>query len=280
MRVDTLARLLRCCDRIAGTMAHDWRFAALAVCVLTFGCLQDSTPAQEWMQLFNGEDLAGWDIKITGHELNDNYKNTFRVEDGLLKVSYDGYGEFAREFGHLFYQEKFSHYILRVEYRFVGDQVPGGPDWAVRNSGAMLHSQSAHSMTLDQEFPVSIEAQFLGGTGEGERPTMNLCTPGTHVVIDGELITEHCVNSTSKTYHGDQWVTVEMEVRGDELIRHIIDDEIVIEYANPQIGGERMSDAFPLADGTPTKEGYIALQAESHPIEFRKIELLNLIAEN
>ena len=260
-------------------MVPNATFVSLTILLLASG-FQESQPASEWVQLFNGKDLSGWDIKISGYELNDNYKNTFRVEDGLLKVSYDEYEDFNGEFGHLFYQEKFSHYILRVEYRFVGEQVPGGPDWAFRNSGAMLHSQSAASMGLDQEFPVSIEAQFLGGRGEGERTTANLCTPGTHVVMDGELVTQHCVNASSKTYHGDQWVTIEMEVRGDELIRHVIDGETVIAYSQPQIGGEFVTDDFPLEEGTAVTEGYIALQAESHSIEFRKVELLDLSGEN
>ncbi len=260
-------------------MVPNAKFVSLAILLLASG-FQESQPASEWVQLFNGKDLSGWDIKISGYELNDNYKNTFRVEDGLLKVSYDEYEDFNGEFGHLFYQEKFSHYILRVEYRFVGEQVPGGPDWALRNNGAMLHSQSAESMGLDQDFPVSIEAQFLGGTGEGERTTANLCTPGTHVVMEGELVTQHCINSSSQTYHGDQWVTVEIEVRGDELIRHVIDGETVISYAEPQIGGESVSDDFPLKEGAPVTEGYIALQAETHPTEFRKVELLDLSGEN
>ncbi len=248
----------------------------LAILVLSNGYPSESQPASEWVQLFNGKDLAGWDIKIAGHELNDNYQNTFRVEDGLLKVSYDGYDTFNGEFGHLFTKRAYSHYILRVEYRFVGEQPPGGAEWAFRNSGAMLHAQSAESMGLDQEFPVSIEAQFLGGDGEHERHTANLCTPGTHVVMNGELVTKHCIESTSKTYHGDQWVTVEMEVRGDESIRHVIDGETVIAYSRPQVGGEFLPDDFPLAEGTPLTEGHIALQAESHPIEFRKVELLDL----
>lgn len=248
----------------------------MAKIATVFFFLALAQPTSQWVQLFNGKDLTGWEVKIAGHELGDNYKNTFRVEDGLLKVSYDEYDSFHGEFGHLFYREKFSHYILRVEYRFVGVQVPGGPEWAFRNSGAMLHSQSPESMGVDQEFPISIEAQFLGGGGEGERTTMNLCTPGTHVVMDGKLVTEHCINAASKTYHGDQWVTVEMEVRGDELIRHIIDGETVIEYSKPVIGGEFLTDDYPLPEGTPVTEGYISLQAESHPIQFRKVELLDL----
>ena len=231
----------------------------------------------EWIQLFNGRDLEGWVPKIAGYDLGDNFGNTFRVADGVLKVSYDEYEQFNERFGHLFYKEPFSHYILRIEYRFVGKQVPGGPSWAIRNSGAMLHSQKPESMDKEQEFPVSIEAQFLGGDGSIARPTGNLCTPGTHVVMDGELVTRHCTNSTSKTFHGDQWVTVEREVHGGGKISHRVNGETVLEYEQPQLD-ESDADARRLITGEDRllRGGYIALQAESHPIEFRKVELKRL----
>lgn len=220
----------------------------------------------QWQSLFNGENLDNWDIKIRGFELNDNYKNTFRVEDGLLKVSYDEYETFDERFGHIFYNVPFSDYILKVEYRFVGEQIENAPGWAYRNNGIMFHSQSAGSMELNQNFPVSVEAQFLGGEGEGERPNFSVCTPGTHVVVDGELRTEHCITSEGKTYHGDQWVTVELHVYSDSIVHHIIENDTVLTYTDLQI-----SDT-----GEPLKNGYIALQAESHPTEFRKIEILDL----
>ncbi|MCJ7681854.1 MAG: DUF1080 domain-containing protein, partial [Candidatus Aminicenantes bacterium] len=168
----------------------------------------------QWISLFNGKDLDGWIPKFAGSETGINPNNTFMAEDGLLKVSYSDYEEFRGEFGHLFYKTPFSRYILRIEYRFIGEQLAGGPSWGFRNSGVMIHSQSPDSMGLNQSFPVSIEAQFLGGNGTDERSTANLCTPGTNVVMDGELITQHCTNSTSRTYHGDEWVTVEIEVNG------------------------------------------------------------------
>ncbi|MCP3914727.1 MAG: sulfatase-like hydrolase/transferase [bacterium] len=229
----------------------------------------------EWLPLFNGKNLDGWTVKITGHELGDNYKDTFRVENGLLRVTYDGYERFDGKFGHLFFDAPFASYKLRVEYRFVGEQCPGGPGWAFRNSGVMLHGQSAESMTVDQEFPVSIEAQMLGGGGEGTRTTGNLCTPGTHVVFGDELVKRHCTNSTSKTYHGDQWVTLEVEVRGGDVIRHVMDGETVLEYHKPQLD-ESDADAQRLrASGTRNmlRQGTISLQAESHPLEFRKVEI-------
>lgn len=256
------------------------RTAILSSLLLLFfltACGSGSRTAKEdqWIQLFNGKDLSDWDIKISGHQLNENYLNTFRVRDGILQVSYDEYEQFDGEFGHIFYRQKFSDYILRVEYRFVGEQVPGGPGWARKNNGAMLHCQSAESMGLDQDFPVSIEAQFLGGLEEGERPTANVCTPGTHVVMDGELVTRHCTNSSSATYHGEEWVTVEMIVHGGRDIYHVVEGDTVLAYSSPQIGGNLPED-FPLPKGTLLTEGYIALQAESHPIEFRKVELLDL----
>jgi hypothetical protein len=261
--------------------AAGWPFLAVAMLLTSAAnaIAQAAAPdRKEWIQLFNGKDLEGWDIKITGRDLNDNFGNTFRVEDGLLKVRYDNYDAFDGRFGHIFYRQAFSHYIVAVEYRFVGDQASGGPDWAVRNSGIMVHSQSAQSMRKDQDFPISIEVQLLGGMGSGERTTANLCTPGTHVVMDGRLFTPHCVNSRSRTYHGEQWVRVEVLVLGDSLVRHIVNGDTVLEYSKPQIGGGTVNHFDPAVkqDGRPLTEGYIALQSESHPIDFRKVQVLNL----
>jgi hypothetical protein len=248
-------------------------FILFIISLITGACT--NSKKEHWMPLFNGKDLSGWDIKMTGYPLNENYNNTFRVEDGVMKVSYDQYDKFNGEYGHIFYKEPFSHYKLRIEYRFTGDQVPGGESWAFRNSGVMLHSQSAASMLTDQDFPVSIEGQLLGGDGVSERPTGNVCTPGTNIVINGELITQHCTNSTSKTYNGDVWVYAEFVVLGDSIIHHIIEGDTVMTYTKPQIGGD-LPEGFPLAEGTLLKKGYICLQAESHPVEFRKVELLKL----
>jgi hypothetical protein len=238
-----------------------------------------SAPAKDWIQLFNGRDLSDWMIKFAKHDLGENFNDTFRVEDGLLKVRYDKWTSFNGEFGHMFYKEPFSYYRLAAEYRFVGQQVAGGADWAKRNNGLMLDSPHPRTMLKDQDFPISIEVQLLGGLSDGKpRSTANLCTPGTNVVMDGKLITTHCVNSTSKTYDGDQWVRVEVEVHGDESIRHIVEGQTVLEYSKPQIGGGNVSPVDPAVkvDGTILTGGYISLQAETAPIDFRKVELLNL----
>ena len=163
---------------------------------------QPDPDREDWRQLFNGKDLSGWIPKINGHELGDNFNKTFRVENGRIVVSYDRYDDFGERFGHIFYREKFSYYIVGVEYRFVGEQAPGGPGWARRNSGVMVHGQAPETMGKDQNFPISIEVQLLGGLGEGPRPTANLCTPGTHVVMDAKLLTRHCTQSNSPTFDG------------------------------------------------------------------------------
>lgn len=242
---------------------------------------------EAWQSLFNGRDLTGWDIKIAGQPLNDNHKNTFLVQDGMLRVNYKEYDRFNDKYGHIYYKQPFSYYRVRFEYRFQGEQVPGGAGWNVRNSGIMMHSQSAQSLTMEQHFPVSLEMQLLGGLGKGTRHTGNLCSPGTIVDINGSLRPAHCIDSDSKTYDGDQWVRAEVIVLGDSVVHHLIEGDTVLTYQNVRIGGNLEGDFRRMMNiqnadvwagklNTPLKEGYLALQAESHAIDFRNIELLNL----
>lgn len=258
-----------------------FRPLAAAVLVLLAG-VAASGAEQPWRPLFNGRDLTGWTPKIRGRPLGDNYGDTFRVADGVLKVVYDPakYPTFDGRFGHLFFVEPFSRYRLRIKYRFTGDQCPGGPDWAVRNSGVMLHGEDPAGMAVDQEFPASIEVQFLGGAAAGERATANLCTPGTTVVMDGKLFTPHCTSSKSKTYRGDQWVTVVIEVDGDARVKHMIDGETVLEYTQPRLDehdamlhGHAQELIKARGGETRLAAGTISLQSESHPIEFQKVEI-------
>ena len=230
----------------------------------------------DWVSIFNGKNLDGWSPKITGYDFGENYGDTFRVEDGVIKVAYDKYKEFGGKFGHLFYKEKFSHYRLKVEYRFVGEQCKGGPGWATRNSGVMFHCQDPKTMRKDQDFPVSIEFQLLGGLGKGNRPTANMCSPGTHIVSGGKLYTPHILNSKSKTYPGDVWVTAEYEVLGGGTVKHYVEGELVLEYEKPQLddGDADAKKLIKERDGKVLlEEGFISLQAESHPCEFRKVEV-------
>jgi len=252
-------------------------FATLAVSPAA----DQETKTGEWVSLFNGKDMTGWTPKIRYSELGENYGNTFRVEGGLLKVSYDEYEDgFGDRFGHLFYKQPFSNYRFRVEYRFVGEQCQGGQGWALRNSGVMVHGQDPKTMTKDQDFPVSIEVQLLAGNGKDPRPTSNLCTPGTNVVMNGELVKRHCTNSKSKTHHLDEWVTAEIEVRGNKIIRHLLDGDVVLEYTEPQLDESDPTAKKLVKDGQlALSGGTISLQSESHPCEFRKVEIMVLDAD-
>ena len=252
-------------------------FLSTIFALLLNGC---SSEEGKWVSIFNGKNLDGWTIKICGSPVGENYKNTFVAEDGMLRVKYDEYDTFSNEYGHIYYNDKLSHYRLRLEYRFYGDRVPGGEIYTELNSGVMFHSQSAESMPVDQEFPVSVEAQFLArDDGEySDRTTMNIATPGTHIVKeDGTLQTEHMTWSQERARLRDEWVRVEIEVRGSESIVHKVEGKEVLRYSTPQIGGLRLPEDYPLAVGTVLKDGYIALQGESHPVDFRNIELMILL---
>jgi hypothetical protein len=253
------------------------------------GNVKDDVSAEEWTPLFNNKGLSGWEIKITGQPLNDNYKNTFRWEDSVLRVAYDRYDSFSNKFGHIYSEASYSYYKLRFQYRITGSNLKDAPEWCDKNSGVMLHSQPANSMNINQSFPVSLEMQFLEGSRKGENTTGNLCTPGTQVHMNGALMKEHCISSTSEKYTGDQWVDALVEVYGDSLIRHIINGDTVLTYTNAQIGGGYVNESLGWAAanitdsalwiskaGTPLKEGHIAFQAESQPVDFRRVELLEL----
>lgn len=253
------------------------------IAVLAAGC----TPAPErgeeagqesasWVELFNGRDLTGWIPKIRGETLGDDRRQTFRVEGGLLTVSYDAYDEtmgFGDTFGHLFFEEPLEAYELLIEYRFVGRQFTGGPGWARSNSGVMFHAQAPETMGVDQDFPISLEAQFLGGEAGEVRPTANLCTPGTHVEMAGELVTAHCVNAEAPTVPDSTWVTVTIVAHADGSVRHLVDGDTVIAYEGPVVGGGEVSEWMEGAPqpGLMLNGGFIALQSESHPIQFRRV---------
>ena len=264
-----------------GSMQTTFRMqgiAALLTMAAACASAQNDPNRKDWIQAFNGRNLDGWVMKITGFPVGENYGNTFRVENGLLKAAYDQYPEFGGHFGHLFYKTKFSHYIVAAEYRFVGEQAKGGPSWALRNNGIMIHCQAPETMGKDQDFPISVEVQLLGGGPTGERSTANMCSPGTEVFHDGQMVKSHCLNSKSPTLRGEQWVRVEAEVLGNERVRTFVNGEQVLEFGNLAIGGGNVTNFDPAVkkDGTPLGEGYIALQGESAPTEFRKVEILNL----
>lgn len=232
----------------------------------------------EWVDLFNGKNLDGWTVKIGGHPCGENHANTFRVENGILKCEYDDYNEFGGRFGHLYSNLAYSHYRLRLEYKFVGRQLKDAPDYVDLNSGVMLHSQPPQSMQLKQGFPASLEMQFLADLGNGRRQTGNVCTPGTHIVVDGKLTTQHIIRSEGPTLPADRWVKVEMEVRGHDEIVYFVEGKEVLRYQNPQLDPSSREAKPILARGAEPKLsfGHIALQAEAQRVWFRNIQIRSL----
>ena len=85
---------------------------------------------------------------------------------------------------------------------------------------------------------------------------------------------------------------IEAIILGNESILHIVENDTVLKYTRPEIDSSFLSkdyngkdwDNFGVTNkeiwldkaGKPIREGYIALQAESHPIDFKNIELLDL----
>jgi hypothetical protein len=254
----------------------------LIVVTTLFGCtttIKKTQPKNEWTSLFNGKDIKDWNVKIHHHEYKENYGNIFRVEDGMIRVNYDEYGDFNDQFGHLYYKTPFSNYHLKLKYRFVGKLQKGAPSYTLRNSGVMFHSQDPATMPKEQDWPISVEMQFLGGLSDGRpRSTGNMCSPGTEIFYQGKLYPDHCLDSKSKTYDGDQWVSAELIVMGDSIVKHIINGDTVLQYSKPQIGGGVANGFDPKikVDGKALKSGFIALQSEGQPVDFKEILIKKL----
>jgi len=254
------------------------KFPVFCICLLLLvfqSCTSGKKEAaDEWQTLFNGHDLDGWIPKFYHHETGDNYAQTFRVQDSTILVSYSGYQEFNNRFGHLFYKTPFSSYHLKFEYRFTDEWMKDAPSYTYRNSGVMFHAQDPHSILKEQDWPISVEYQLLADAGDGKpRPTGNMCSPGTDVIFNGKIDERHCINSTSKTYPWNEWVSGEMIVYRDSIIKHIVNGDTVLVYSKPQIGGAVANgyDSTIKIDGKPLTQGFIALQAEGQGIAFRNI---------
>lgn len=205
-----------------------------------------------------------------------NFGNTFRVERGILKTRYDKYSDgFNKKFGALFYNKRFSNFRLRVTYRFVGETAPGGPPWGYRDGGIQYYCQPPETMKIDQPFPVCLEYNLLGGNGKEDRPTGEICASGMTVEIRGKLNTSYCTTPfVEKTFGGNQWVTAEIEVR-DGKVTHLVNGEKIIQFQNPRyIPANAFAKKFVINGDDRVKDGYISLQSNSHPMDFKKIEIL------
>jgi len=75
--------------------------------------------------------------------------------------------------------------------------------------------------------------------------------------MSGVKVQAHCTNSTSETFHDDEWVTVELIVHADTVVSHLVNGEKVLGYEQLTIGGGSV-------DGTTGEGGHsqAILQAE------------------
>ncbi len=237
--------------------------------------LQGGEGSEKWVSLFNGKNLEHWRPKIAGFSLGENYGNTFRVENGILSVRYDRYDSFRNRFGALYYDRKLSNYRLKVEYRFVGETAPGAPSWGFRDSGVQYHGQDPGSMGLKQSFPVCLEYNLHGGNGKDERPVGEICANGMIVQIDGKRNESYCtLPKVKRTFHGDQWVTLEIEIQNGK-ITHYVNGEEILQFENPRYDPKHeVAKTLIVGGNDAVKGGFISLQSNSHPIDFRKIEIM------
>ncbi|WP_276373208.1 DUF1080 domain-containing protein [Chryseolinea sp. H1M3-3] len=254
------------------------RFFLLIVPVVLFSFNFSTTnqiSKKKWVSLFNGKNLDGWTMKISGYKLGENFGNTFRVEDGILSVRYDQYDSFRNKFGALYYNKRFSNYRLKVEYRFVGETTVGAPVWGYRDGGVQYHCQDPKSVGLKQSFPVCLEYNLHGGNGKDERPVGEICANGMNVEINGQKNSSYCTPAfVKRTFHGDQWVTVEIDIQGKQ-IKHFVNGEEILHFENPTFNpAHELGKTFVKGNDNAVKDGFISLQSNSHPIDFRKIEIM------
>ena len=230
---------------------------------------------KKWVSLFNGKNLDHWVPKIAGYKLGDNFGQTFRVENGILSTRYNEYDSFNKRFGALYYDKKFTNYRLRVEYRFTGVTAPGAPSWGYKDGGIQYDCQPPATVSLDQPFPVCLEYNLLGGNGKDERPTGEICASGMYVFINGKRNTSYCTPPIIKrTFSGDQWVTAEIDVQNG-AITHYVNGEEIIRFENPHYDSSNaIAKKFITGTDDIVKGGYISLQSNSHPMDFRKIEIM------
>lgn len=252
-----------------------------AAMMLTLGLLgcANQTQKGEWIELFNGKNLDNWTAKINHHKTGDNYAQTFRAEEGLLKIRYDKYTQFNERFGHLFYNQVFENFHLVFDYKFSGEFFDSAPGYAKRNSGVMFYSQSPESILTEQNWPISVEMQLLAELEPGQpRPTGNMCSPGTEVEFNGQLYGEHCLRSSSKTYPMDQWIQAELIVNNGKITQ-VINGEVVLEYTQPFATKDNLikgEDPKIWEKMTMLTSGYIGFQSEGQPVEFKNIKIKKL----
>ena len=121
-------------------------------------------------------------------------------------------------------------------------------------------------MPKEQDWPISVEMQFLAGLGDGNpRPTGNMCSPGTNIFYNGQLDTRHCINATGRALPKDAWVRAEVLVLGDSIVKHIINGDTVLVYDDTTFGRQRQF-SVPDNETADLQDEIKAWLGSGHPI--------------
>ncbi len=218
--------------RVAG------RLLVLSILVMIFsvlmGCQGVAGPIGpgEKTMLFNGKDLAGWKLFIPDEAIDVN--KIWSVRDGVVRCE-------GKPNGYMRTEAEYTSYKFHLEWRW-----PGEPS----NSGVLLHSSGA-----DKVWPRCIECQLKAGSA-GDFVLIN----GTGITVDGQDrqdINKQFVSVKKKQQSSEktpgQWNSYDI----------YCDRDVIRCYVNGvlQNAGTNASDT----------SGWICLQSEGGPIEFRNI---------
>ncbi len=115
-----------------------FRAAALIATVLLFdgSSVRADEPVPEVVAeniaLFNGKNLDGWSVFISGKEPGEDPDGVFTVEDGVLHISGNGVGGITSD-------RAFRDYQIVVEFKW-GDKTWAPRENRCRDGGLLLHS--------------------------------------------------------------------------------------------------------------------------------------------
>jgi len=212
-----------------------WMVVGLSLAALA-GCQSASAGrvSGKKVVLWNGKDFTGWTRVVADPAVNVD--TVWQVRDGVLWCS-------GKPNGYIRTQTPYADYRLHVEWRW-----PETPT----NSGVFVHAGGP-----DRVWPVCIECQLKAGSA-GNFVLMN----GAGLTVDGadrrnpaqQFVSIKKKNPPTERYPG-QWNSYDIECRGGSircLVNGVLQNE-----------GTKASPA----------SGWICLQSEGGPIEFRNIYL-------
>lgn len=212
-------------------------FGAVAIFLATLtgcqGMLGPVTPKEKTM-LWNGKDFAGWELFIPDESVDVH--DIWSVKDGVVYCK-------GVPNGYMRTKTTYANYRLHLEWRW-----PEKPT----NSGVLLHASGP-----DQVWPLTIECQLKAGSA-GDFVLIN--RPG--ITVDGEdkqdkdkqFVVANKKEASSEKPAG-QWNAYDIHCEGD-TIRCYVNDVLQNEGTAATI-----------------TSGWICLQSEGSPIEFRNIYL-------